>query len=204
MPADLVVLLPDKNFELKLRGLLSRPSALGIRGIQFHIHVHPKRDPGCVKTSQDILRLFCRDHQHALLMFDKEGSGREGTPTNDLATELRDRLAANGWGARAEVIVLDPELEIWAYGSSPQLEQCVGWRRPTRLRNWLQQKGLWRVGDPKPSRPKEGLERVLLEVRRPRSSSLYECLGLSVNTDNCEDPAFQKLRQTLGRWFPAE
>jgi len=202
MPADLAVLLPDKNFEYGMRGLLNRPNAIGIREIQFSIQVHPKRDPGCVKTAQDILRLFCRDHQHGLLMFDKEGSGRENTPTNELAAELRERLAANGWGTRAEVIVLDPELEVWVFASSIQVERCLGWVKSLRLRDWLQTEGLWDAGHRKPSRPKEALERALRDLRRPRSSSLYECLGRSVSIGDCVDPAFQKLRETLQGWFP--
>ena len=204
MPADLVVLLPDKNFEYGIRGLLSRPNALGIREIQFSIHVHPKRDPGCVNTAQDILRLFCRDHQYALLMFDKEGCGRESTPTDGLVADLRGRLAANGWGPRAEVIVLEPELEIWVFASSPHVQRCLGWSRQIALRTWLEQQGLWAPQHPKPARPKEALEQALLAERRPRSSSLYECLGRSVGTRDCKHPAFHKLLETLGAWFPAE
>jgi len=204
MPVDLVVLLPDKNFEYGMRGLLSRPGALGLREIQFTIHVHPKRDLGCVINSHEILRLFCRDHQYALLMFDKEGSGRENIPTDRLVADLRDRLAANGWGARAEVIVLEPELEIWVFASSPHVQRCLGWSKSVGLRDWLEEQGLWIQGHPKPARPKEALERVLLAERRPRSSSLYECLGRSVSTRECRDPAFQRLLQTLGGWFPAE
>lgn len=204
MPVDLAVLLPDKNFEYGMRGLLSRPSSLGIRGIQFSIQVHQKRDPGCVKTAHDILRLFCRDHRYALLMFDKEGSGREDTPTGQLAHELRERLAVNGWGPRAEVIVLDPELELWAFASSTDVERCIGWSRPISLRTWLEQRGLWAPGHAKPARPKEALERALYDQRRPRSSSLYDCFGRSVSIGDCIDPAFQKLRQTLQGWFPDE
>lgn len=204
MPADLVVLLPDKNFEHGIRGLLSRPAALGMREIQFTISVHPKRDPGCVKTAHEILRLFCRDHQHSLLMFDKEGSGCENVLTDHLVADLRGRLAANGWGARAEVIVLDPELEIWVFASSPHVQRCLGWSRSVALRDWLENQGLWAQEHAKPARPKEALERALLVERRPRSSSLYECLGRSVSTKDCSDPAFQKLLGTLGAWFPAE
>ena len=202
MPTDLAVLLPDKNFEYGMRGLLNRPNSLGIRGIQFSIQVHPKRDPGCIKTPHEILRLFCRDHQHALLMFDKEGSGREGTPTDELATELRERLAANGWGTRAEVIVLEPELEVWVFASSIQVERCLGWTKALRLRDWLQAQGLWDPTHQKPAKPKEALERALRDQRRPRSSSLYQCLGRSVSINDCVDPAFQRLSMTLRAWFP--
>jgi hypothetical protein len=196
------VLVPDKNFEFGIRGLLSRPAALGIREVQFSILVHPKRDPGCVKTCHELLRLYCRDHQHAVLLFDKEGSGQEETPTPQLATSLRGRLAANGWGARAEVIVLEPELEIWVFSPSMHVEHCLGWKKAVRVRDWLESQGLWTPGHAKPARPKEAVERVLFDVRRPRSSSLYECLGRSVSTNDCQDAAFNRFLQTLAGWFP--
>jgi len=199
---DLVVLVPDKNFEFGIRGLLSRPASLGIRQVQYNIVVHPKRDPGCVKTPHELLRLYCRDHQHAVLMFDKEGSGQENTPTQQLVADLQGRLAANGWGARAEVIVLEPELEIWVFSPSIYVQRCLGWKKAGRLRDWLESQGLWVPGHPKPARPKEAVERVLLDLRRPRSSSLYECLGRSVSTNDCQDAAFHRFLQTLADWFP--
>lgn len=42
---DLVVLVPDKNMEASLRGLLSRCAALGLRDVTFDLFVHPERDP---------------------------------------------------------------------------------------------------------------------------------------------------------------
>ena len=202
MPFDLVILVADKNFEYGMQGLLSRPRALGIRGIQVDIYVHPGRDPGCFRRAHEFLRRFSRDYQHALVMFDREGSGQDGVPASAIAADLRSRLAANGWESRAEVIVLDPELEIWVFAPSPHVEQCLGWRREDSLRNWLENEGLWRPNDPKPDRPKEALERILYELKRPRSSSLYECLGRSVGVRRCADPAFQTLCRTLAGWFP--
>ena len=197
-------MLPDKNFEYGLRGLLSRPTRLGFRGIQYTITVHPKRDPGCARSAHEILRPFCRDHDRALLMFDKEGCGYEQLSTNELVTRIRSTLAANGWGNRAEVVVLEPELEAWAFAPSSRVEDCLGWNRQQRLRAWLEGQGLWRPGESKPTRPKEALESALFVERRPRSSSIYECLGRSVSTSGCTDRAFQSFLQTLVNWFPPE
>ena len=135
-------------------------------------------------------------------MLDKEGSGRESASTEALELDLRNRLAANGWGNRAEVIVLNPELEIWAFAASPHVHRCLGWSKLMSVREWLHQEGLWEEGRPKPSRPKEALERALFAERRPRSSSLYQCLGSSVHIAGCNDPAFQRLLAILTAWFP--
>ena len=88
-----------------------------------------------------------------------------------------EQLGCEWLGNRAEVIVLEPELEIWAFVPSPQLERCLCWSQSTRLRDWFEKQGMWPQGHPKPARPKEALERALFVERRPRSSSIYECLG---------------------------
>lgn len=110
-----------------------------------------------------------------------------------------------GWGDRAEAIVLDPELEIWVFAQSPNVERCLGWRGAQgTLRRWLEQENLWNPNQPKPSRPKEALDRALFKLRRPRSSAVYHCLGARVSVKECTDRAFTKLRTTLCTWFPAK
>ena len=84
-----------------------------------------------------------------------------------------------------------------------EVQRCLGWDQVITLRDWLEAQGFCLLERPKPDRPKEALERILFTLRRPRSSSLYECLGRSVNFRACVDPALQKLQQTLAAWFPA-
>ena len=146
-------------------------------------------------------RQFADDYRHGLVVFDREGSGREHIPVDQLQNEIRQRMAVSGWDDRAEVVVLDPELEVWVFAGSPDVERCLGWRRRRGLRNWLQQQGLWEQDHAKPARPKEALETALRAARRSRSS-MYECLGSKVGVAGCIDPAFLRLRQTLMEWSP--
>lgn len=200
---DLIVLAADKNIDFGLRGLLGRPKALGVRSVAADFLVHPRRDPGCVREAHDVLRPSVGDYRHALVVFDHQGSGRDTQPIDRLADEVRDRLAANGWGGRAEVIVLDPELEVWVFADSPHVEHCLGWRRGRgTLRRWLEARKLWAPGRAKPEAPREALDEVLRELRRPRSSALYRCIAERVSLAGCTDPAFRKLASTLARWFP--
>ena len=202
---ELIVLVADKNMDDGLRGLLARPQALGIREIETRIFVHPRRDPACVRESDAFLRPFVSQYEHALVMFDRHGSGREELLAGALAEQVRGRVAASGWGDRVEVIVLDLELETWVFASSTQVERCLGWEASgVSVRQWLETRELWDHDKPKPTRPREALEQVLFEVRRPRSSSLYGDLGRRVSVRACTDPAFIKLRETLIRWFPRE
>jgi hypothetical protein len=52
---DLVCLVADKNIEAAIEGILQRPSALGIREVQFEVIVHPNRDPGCFHQASELL-----------------------------------------------------------------------------------------------------------------------------------------------------
>jgi hypothetical protein len=203
MPKDLIVLTADKNTEYGIRGLLSRPASFGIRPIQLDIFVHSHHDPGCAREAQDFLRPFLRHYHRALVIFDRVGSGREMVGREVLSEEVRGRLAATGWGDRAEVIVLDPEIEVWVFAPSPKVELCLGWsggRRP--LRRWLESHGLWEANQAKPGDPKAALERTLAEMRKPRSSAIYKHLGEQVGFRGCTDRSFLKLRDVLAKWFP--
>src|SRR5262249_12910328 len=134
MPADLVLLVADKNIEHGVRGLLDRPQSLGIRPVTSKIYVHPQRDPGCVQKSHEFLRQFATDYSHALVVFDHQGCGREGRLPNQLEQDVRELLLSNGWGDRAHAIVIAPELEVWVFGALPEVETCLAWQGPVSLR----------------------------------------------------------------------
>lgn len=199
---DLIVLVADKNMEHAVRGLLQRRQALGIREIDAEIFVHPRHDPGCVNEAHDFLRPFTESHRRALVLFDHDGSGREATAPSALASLVKQRLEAGGWQDRAEVIVLAPELEIWVWSASPQVEACLGWAgREPRLREWLAASNQWPPGQAKPTDPKAALEMALREARKPRSSAIYLDLAQKVSLRGQSEPAFLLFIQTLQSWF---
>jgi hypothetical protein len=98
--------------------------------------------------------------------------------------------------------VLEPELEIWVWSDSPHVAEILGWKnKQTDLKTWLIKKGFLQEGELKPSKPKESMEAVLKEVRKPRSSMLYRRLAEKVSFGRCSDEAFKKLKSTLQNWF---
>jgi hypothetical protein len=199
---DLVFLVPDKDTEVCVRGLLHRPKALGIRHVTFDLFAHPERDPGCLLRGPDFLRQFVGQYHCALIVMDREGCGREREDRITLESYLEELLERTGWD-NAAAVVISPELENWVWSDSPHVERALGWERgPAPLRSWLQEKSLLEAGVAKPARPKEAVELVLRTVRRPRSSAIYLELARSVSTDRCTDPAFLKLRRCLREWFP--
>jgi len=196
---DLVVLVADKNYAIK--GILSRPQALSIRQINFDIFVHPQHDPGCLNDAAYFLRTFLTQYHHALILFDREGCGRENLTREELEAQVEKALYHTGW-QQAAVVVLDPELEIWVWSDSPQVIEILGWKnKQPDLISWLRSKGFWRHNEPKPTHAKESLEAALKQVRKPHSSILYQQLAEKVSFERCTDKAFQKLKTTLQNWF---
>lgn len=200
---DLIVLVADKNMEYAVKGLFGRSRDLGIRPIEWDMFVHPRRDPGCLNEAHDFLRPMTRDYDHALVLFDHQGCGRESNSPNELVALVRERLARNGWGDRADVVVLTPELEVWVWNDSPHVDECLGWaNRQPPLREWLAANGRWPYDTSKPPDPKAAMEAALRQVRQPRSSAIYLNLATQVSLQGCVDPAFRRFIQTLQRWFP--
>ena len=201
---DIVVLSADKNMEHTIKGLISRPQALGIRPVMADVVVHPRHDPGCAIEGVDFLSGFSEQYRHGLLIFDYEGSGRENKLSLDeLQSLLNNDLNRSPWQDRAKAIVLYPELEAWIWSVSQHMDDVAGWRnRNPSLRRWLVEQGWLQDGTVKPSRPKEAFEAALREVKKRRSSSLYQQIAERVSLENCADAAFREFKETLQGWFP--
>lgn len=202
---DIVALMADKNMELSIKGLLSRHNAFGIRPVTYDLYIHPERDPGCLLRSHNFLRPFANRYIHALVILDREGCGQDKSSPRELENQIEKLLSRSGWDNRAAAIVLDPELEVWVWSDSPQVELILGWEgKSPNLKTWLSDQGFLATQRIKPNRPKEVLEQALKLAHKPRSSSLYFQLAQSVNFNRCADPAFVKLKTTLKNWFAEE
>ncbi len=204
-PKDLVVLTADKNWMAALKGLFTRPQALGIRPIETETIRHPRKDSGCANEGVAFLSNFSEQYHFGLLIFDYEGCGKEKTNSpRELQDALDEQLARSSWGTRARTIVLSPELEAWVWSDSPHVDDVAGWRnRQPDLRRYLTERGLLQDGEVKPSRPKEAFEAALREARKRRSSSLYQQIAEKVSLDRCQDTSFLELKNILRNWFPA-
>lgn len=202
---DLVVLVADKDMEHALKGLFSRPQAIGIRPVACDIYVHPQHDPACARRGVSFLSSFSTQYDHGLLLFDHEGSGREKTPSGDLQREIDGRFASSTWGKRARAVVVDPELETWVWSRSPHVDDVAGWSgRSPSLRHWLVSQGWLQEGASKPARPKAAFHSALRAAGVARSASLYQQIAEKVSLQHCDDRSFQRLQRTLQEWFPAD
>jgi hypothetical protein len=202
---DLVVLAADKLAAQSVEGLLGRTPSLQIRAVSYDIAVHPQHDPGCLGQSPGLLAVYLKTHSHALVVFDREGSGQEQSTRQELEAQVEGQLARAGWEGKSAVIVIDPELENWVWSNSPHVATALGWRDTTKdVRQWLVEEEYLPVATQmKPARPKEAMDAVLRHVRKPHSSAIFREIARKVSLERCPDPAFVKLRQTLHGWFPA-
>lgn len=199
---DLIVLVPDNNVKFGIDGLLSRNESLNTREISYEIFVHPLRDPGIYHNATNFLRPFSSQYSYALVFIDYEGSGQEQTSSHEISENVKRDVEMNGWPNRVEVIVFDPELEIWVWSESPHTAEALGWDSYSELKSWLTSQRIWQENASKPERPKEAVEVALRIKRIPRSSSIYKEIAQNVGLSRCQDQAFIRFRNILQNWFP--
>lgn len=184
-----------------LKGVLDRPAAMGISGIEFDFRVHAGRDGGVRATGPETLALEQKRFKHALLVLDHEGSGHAASDAISLESELDERLRVV-WGNRAKAIVIEPELEAWIWGANNVLQEVFEWPLSIPIREWLRERDFKIDDRGKPVRPKEALEEIIQIHRKPRSSALYFRIASKISLRRCEDPAFLRLTKQLKAWFP--
>ena len=208
---DLFVVVADLDAENAVKTLLTeRQQALGVR-FQFVAEPPPNgdmlrfsgRDSGCYRKAVDLLRPPQRTHRHALLLFDRHGSGAEKKSRTQIEEEIEDKLWQNGWSDEAaRAIVLDPELESWVWADSPHVGEMFGWQsRRTEMRQFLEAEGLWDADSPKPADPKRAMHRALRVNRLVPTARLFAQLAAKVGLTRCQDPAFNKFATVLRAWF---
>lgn len=203
---DLFVLVADADIENVIKGLLTRPRDLRIRCPRFSVERHPRRDSGCRTEAVAWLRPMLRRFSHALVVFDRHGCGSLKTRER-IQSKLEEELYRNGWqegeAKKAKVIVIDPELEAWAWGDRKALPAAMGWKGDAaRVRKWLGEQGLWPRDRSKPPDPKTAMQKTMGHFHAPQSPAKYGKLAVRAELRTCRDPAFNELRQTLRDWFP--
>lgn len=196
------MLVADQDMVETLRALLKRRLSLGIRSIEYDVQRHVRRDAGCRMDAVRRLRPYLRQYDKAFVIFDRHGCGREELPREDIEHEVEQDLARNGWHDRAKAVAIDPELETWVWARSNNVAGSLGWPKGyADLKAWLIRRGLWNVGDAKPSNPKAAMKAVLREAGRRHSAALFGELASATTWHHCQCPAFEKLKRTLEEWF---
>lgn len=210
---DLFVVVADLDAENAVKILLTeRQESLGI-ALNFSPFSPPNgdllrysgRDSGCYGDAVDLLRPPQKTHRHAIVCFDRHGSGVDDKSREEIEAEVEKRLHTNGWTVGdVAAIAIDPELEAWVWADSLEVAVTIGWGRDMNgLHDYLISHGLWKAGETKPRDPKTAMKQAVRAKRRRRlTAPLFAELARKVSFQSCEDSAFNKLRSTLQQWFP--
>lgn len=205
---DLLVVTADRTMRKSFHAILSviHKKSLNIRKInieQKDILSHSEHDPGVCLRGVELSRSHTTEYKHCLLVFDWEGCGRENNSSIEKEVKrIKDELDKAGWRDRTEVIIIDPELEIWVWSDSSHVSRVLGWTGWDELRDWLIGKNYLKKGEVKPEKPKEALKKVLKIKRKKFSSAIHMEIARKVSYKRCKDPNFYKLIETLKKWFP--
>ena len=207
MEKDCIFLLADKQMESAFKGFLGRNNfqlSLGIRSFTADIIVDAQNgDPGLYKRGHEFLQLYHRSHQYAVVVLDNAWEGSPGPAR--IRETIKRNLTRNGWREdNVEVVVIEPELEVWLWQDSPHIAQVLRFDHQPfpSLRQWLEDQRLWNTTDLKPAQPKEAFQLVARKADLPLSGAIYGHITRLVSVHRCEDLAFCLLRDTLQRWFP--
>jgi hypothetical protein len=215
---DIVWLIADLECEATIRGFLERPNfhlSLGCNPFRFSVEEDRvrdtlRKDPGVWKYGHELLSSKLTTHRYAVIILDNAWDGSPGPA--EIEADISRKMVGSRWKEnRFEVIVIDPELEAWIWQDNPLVEQAIGHVRPPSLRQKLATttykvtgQVLWPPNKPKPPDPKAAVETVRSMYRLGPASPVFKEITSRVSVNKCQDPAFQKLRAALQRWFPPE
>ena len=203
----LIALVADNDAREFLKALLPRLLETGLTAeFTFEIIRHPNRDNGCFSRAADLLN-DSSDATHALVLFDKHGSGRESKSREIIEQKVEEDLARSGWArTKVRAIVIDPELENWIWIRNQHLARALSWRDETTLYHWLQRQKAIPKGATKPTPPKEWMIKALKQRNRSHSAAIFNQIAQRVSLrwalHACHDQSFHDLVFTLRQWFP--
>ena len=186
--------------EFTVRAALERHRALGIRPVTFDVIHHPQKDGGVRNSGVQMLNLQMGRYEHGLILLDWEGCGsRHAEPVHE--EESLNQELKSTWGDRARAIVIEPELDVWIWGSDQALVPVLEWRQEISIREYVQSRGFELEENQKPRRPKEAFESLLALQKLSTSASLYQEIASRISLAKCSDPSFIRLKEILWRWF---
>ncbi|MGI5922318.1 MAG: methylation-associated defense system protein MAD4 [Lentisphaeria bacterium] len=208
---DCIFLLADKNMKAAFEGFLTRESfcqSLGCGIFDFDpcqdiAVASGDSDPGLYVRGHELLRPYQATHRYAVVVLDAEWEGSPGKEA--IIGNLTENIKKTGWKSDCFVVIaIEPELENWIWQQSDHVAKGLGFNDSSELMANKELQAAWPQGQPKPTSPKDILEKLLLKRKIPRSSALYKKITSKVSIKRCLDSEFQRLCESLRTWFPRE
>jgi hypothetical protein len=206
----LVILAADGTMVAVLRAFFERVAYFDSLGCALIEGFDPRHDifnvPGSTDgathlRAHETLRPRRPHTERAIVILDAQFGGDR--PAAEVRTELLERLRPD-WGDDVDVIVIDPEIEVWLWMDNPNVERALGWKGPGKLRDQLAAEGVWPRGVGKPTDPKDAIQAQIRKNRLGTATRAYVKIAESVSPAPCTDPSFDDFRARLRAWFPRE
>lgn len=204
---DLVILVADSTMEVVFRAFFGRERwNITLHCGQFDFwpdedifHDPLYTDGGVHKSAHELLRPYLCTHDRALVVLDQQFGGE--LPSDEVRRDILDRLRRNGWSERCEVVVIDPELEVWLWQNSPHVEQALMFSGGS-LRQQLLDSGMWPADAVKPLDPKATFQALVNRKKALKTKVVYARIARSISIHGCTDPSFVLFATTMRKWFP--
>jgi hypothetical protein len=161
-------------------------------------------DGGIHRRAHALLRPYLPSHQNAVVMLDQHFGGR--LPAAVVRGEILNNLLRNGWSTECvEVVVIDPELEVWLWQrGNPHIARAFRYNESVSLEVFLEAAGFWPATALKPARPKDAARLLIRQCNAGVPMVVYSRIVENISVRGCQDPAFNLLASALRRWFPVE
>ena len=197
---NLLILCADPSIKVTVETLLAkRKKSLNISDISYELKVHDDRDTGVLNEGLELTRKYRNQFHKFILIFDYDGCGSSESPE-----EIRERLLNQGRSLgfsedNLELIIINPELEIWVWKNIIHLAKMVGWTE-SQLRDWL--KSNYGIENKKPEKPQAVYRKLLWHRQKPKSADNFRYLAEKISLRNCQEQGFKLFSETLRKWFP--
>ena len=205
---DLFVLTADADAEAVMRRVLRRPHAIGIREISCEVDRHIGRDPGIIHNGPALVRFKKGLFHRVLLLWDHQGSGKEGESSHTVQDSMATQLDHLTWKDNHLAIAVVPELEEWL------------WHNPESVRKHLdiseQEMNIWvdefvkktdrDLGQAGRAGPKERFGHLVHKKRQhgPRPDDFEKIASIASLIQWQQSASFGAIVKRLREWFPIQ
>lgn len=218
-PYDLVALFSDLEMQKLFEALIERGQVQGrdcTRPFRWRSLRDPRRDT-VWRQPEGPLSPFLRMHCRFLILWDRQGSGREDVGPSELEEQAVNRLENAGIPRdRILAVALDPELECLFRKVWPRVKELIVAERggvipgdPEILveaqRSHSQLRSYERFEDVLSYHPKEIFEALVRLVRLRRAAPLYQKIGAQVSLQALKrEETALRIAQAISTWLPSE
>lgn len=218
-PYDLVALFSDLEMQKLFEALIERGQTQGrdcTRPFRWRSLRDPRRDTVWRQPEGPLapfLRMSCR----FLILWDRQGAGREDVGPSELEEQAVNRLENAGIPRdRILAVALDPELECLFRRVWPRVKELIAAERgavaPGDLeilaeaqRSHFQLRAFEQFDDVLSSHPKEIFEALVRLVRLRRAAPLYQKIGAQVSLQALKrEETALRIAQAISAWLPPE